>query len=144
MRRDMCKVLTERERVGSSNKSLKTALKISPNLYDPEKDYSYPSRVSFSRYRHHYFSKEFSDNDNPLRRYLYKQVGRPWDVVYSEICEVADYRSLTGYHLLQHVGFEVELYCWVRDGEVYDHPDLPHRPRGLYVHPVSGLLCSRK
>lgn len=140
----MCKVLTERERVGSSNKSLKTGLKIHPNIFDPDQDYGYPSRVSFSRYRHHYFYKEFSDNDNPLRRYLQKQVGRPWDAVYSEICAVADRRSLSGYHLLQHVGFEVELNCWVCDGEVYDHPSLPHKPRGLYVHPDTGLLCSPK
>lgn len=140
----MCKVLTERERVGSSNKSNKTGLKIGPNNYNPEADYDYPSRVSFSRFRNYEYPKSFSDNDNPLRRYLYKQVGRPWDKVYSEICEVADSRSVSGYHLLQHVKVEVELECWVRDEEVFVHPAFPCKPYTLYVNPDTGLLCSPK
>lgn len=50
------------------------------------------------------------DRTEPLRRFLNKQVGRPWDKVYSEICQVADSRSLRGHHLRSHIDDTVVMY----------------------------------
>jgi hypothetical protein len=45
----------------------------------------------------------------PLHRYLDRQVGRPWNDVWSEICAHADRRSLRGFHLRNgHVQHEVD------------------------------------
>jgi hypothetical protein len=44
-----------------------------------------------------------ADRFNPLLRYLEKQVGRPWDEVWSEICAVNDARTVDGHHLRLHV-----------------------------------------
>jgi hypothetical protein len=76
----------------------------------------------------------------PLHRWLAKQVGRPWDDVYSEICQVADARSLRGYHLRQHVRDYVDAtggdaWSWarfvVRDGVLCqrERPAWWERPR---------------
>lgn len=47
------------------------------------------------------------DRINPLVRMLYKNVGRSWNEVWSEICQTADRRTLRGIHLRQHVQNEV-------------------------------------
>ena len=44
-----------------------------------------------------------NDRLSPLRRYLHKQVGRPWNKVYSELSRAFDKRSLRGFHLHEHV-----------------------------------------
>lgn len=45
----------------------------------------------------------FSENLAPLRRYLSAQVGRPWDLVHSEIRARNDADSAVQYHILQHL-----------------------------------------
>jgi hypothetical protein len=52
-------------------------------------------------------AKEFSDVLGPLRRYLRKQAGRPWDKVWSEIATTLDSRSLTGQHIFDHIRREL-------------------------------------
>ena len=47
----------------------------------------------------------------PLRRYLRKQVGRPWDKVWSEITVTLDSRSLT----TRRDGREVPIYGSAHD-----------------------------
>lgn len=54
---------------------------------------------------------EFRDRLNPLRRFLEKQVGRPWDKVYSELCQGADSRNIRGFHLRSHIEDTVVLNC---------------------------------
>lgn len=46
--------------------------------------------------------KEFDDHLSPVRRWLRRQVGRPWDKVWSEICEL-NLNSVLGKHLRDHV-----------------------------------------
>ena len=60
-----------------------------------------PSRLPCSRRR--VGDKELGDRLAPLYGFLEKNCGRPWDDVYSEICEAADPRTIRGYHLRQHV-----------------------------------------
>ena len=59
--------------------------------------------------RPYHHRKEFSDHISPLKRWLNKQVGRPWNSIWSEICKAVDGRDVIGKHLLDHVKAEVEL-----------------------------------
>ena len=145
MRKDMAKVVTEAPRRGHANPSSKWAWRLTKDEYDLD-DHG-ASRAPTSRHRQYgWDAKEFSDVLGPLRRYLNKQVGRPWDKVWSEIAHTLDSRSLTGLHILDHIRWEVELEAWVgEDGRLY------HKRRwgvialvtGLYVHPVTRLLCRK-
>jgi len=55
--------------------------------------------------------KSQDDRLAPLRRALSKNVGRPWDKVYSEICANNSLHTLRGYHLRLHVEYFVTLDC---------------------------------
>lgn len=94
----------------------------------------------------------FSENLNPLRRFLAKQVGRPWDAVYAEIRAHVDADNAVQYHILQHLYDDLAVNVWERDGELWHHgrggPELLNgsgprwwrwRP-ALYVCPRTGLI----
>jgi hypothetical protein len=142
MRTDMAKVVTERERHGHQNPSRKWGRRLGTNEY--EHDDHGPTRAPVAR-RHQYGwqAKEFSDRLGPLRRYLRKQVGRPWDKVWSEITRTLDNRSLSGQHIFEHIRWEVEQH--VRrgdDGRLYRSRWPGVAPiEGLYVDPATRLLC---
>ena len=143
MRKDMAKVVTEAPRRGHGNPSKKWGRRLSKNEYDLD-DHG-ASRAPTARHRQYgWNAKDFSDVLGPLRRYLRKQVRRPWDKVWSEITHTLDSRSQTGQHILDHIRWEVEQDAWIgEDGRLY------HKRRwgtmelmsGLYVHPVTRLLC---
>lgn len=144
MREDMSKVVIERPRWGHSLPSSKTRLRI--NRYDPDKEYDdLPKRVSGSRskYIRAGETKYFSDLIGPLRRFLRKNVGRPWDKVYSEMREKLDDRKVTGRHVFEHVDGEVETHALIDgDGELYRWGFSGRQPvYGFYVDPRTGLLC---
>lgn len=91
---------------------------------------------------------QFSENLAPLRRYLDAQVGRPWDLVYSEIRQRIDTGNAVQYHILQHL--YDRLAVQVRedaDGSLW-HTGRWGRPTRLgvrwgpklYVCPRSGIL----
>jgi len=93
----------------------------------------------------------FNENLNPLRRWLERQVGRPWDRVYSEACEVikptSTVKNHVKIHLLELVRRDVALFQglpyairrWTGGG--YDELST----NDLYVHPQTGLLrCHRR
>jgi hypothetical protein len=145
MREDMSKVVIERPRWGHGLPSRKTRLRI--RRYDPDKEYDdLPSRVSGSRskYIRSREIKDFSDLIGPLRRFLRKNVGRPWNLVYSEMKEILDDRTVTGRHVFEHVEWEVETHALIGDdGELYK---LEYGRRyqpiyEFYVDPRTGLLC---
>lgn len=140
MRRDMQKLLTERERYGSSSPNRKAGKRLrSVDEGDDE-----PTRLS-RKALYGGRTKSFTDVLSPLRRYLRANVGRPWNKVYSEIREHLDERSITGRHLFEHLRWEVTLDgVEGDDGKVYHATRWPwgdDRVRGLYVHPRTGLLC---
>jgi hypothetical protein len=144
MREDMSKVVIERPRWGHSLPSSKTRLRI--HRYDPDKEYdNLPKRVSGSRskYIRAGETKYFSDLLGPLRRFLRKNVGRPWDKVYSEMKESLDDRKVTGLHFFEHVAWEVETHAFVDgDGELYTWGYRGREPvHGFYLDPRTGLLC---
>jgi hypothetical protein len=91
------------------------------------------------------------DTHNPgkdymfVRRLLVGNVGRPWDDVYSELCQQADARSFVGHELRKAVEWMVETNCYFdADGTLRDHHDYKvgdmfWRAR-LYVHPETKTL----
>ncbi|HEY3886143.1 MAG TPA: hypothetical protein VGL62_13085 [Vicinamibacterales bacterium] len=142
MRKDMAEVVTEAPRRGHSNPSCKWGRRLTRDEYALD-DHG-ASRAPVSRHRQYgWNAKEFSDSLGPLRGYLRKQVGRPWDKVWSEIATTLDSRSLTGQHIFDHLRWEVELDAWLGDdGRLYQKRrwGTIELVTGLYVHPRAGLL----
>lgn len=149
MRSDMSKVLTERPRAGGHWARKPKPRKIRAEDIDDELDpvFDCPTgRGPISRKRvYGYNCKEFTDLIGPLRKYLRRQVGRPWNDVWSEICKTLDRRSTTGNHVFEHIGWEVELHTYLGDdGIVYEskssYRGTPLKADGLFVHPETGIL----
>ena len=135
MRSDMAKVVVEQPRWGSRNRSLKTARKIRPVEVHEDFD-SGPVRASARRWE-----KEFGEHLTPLWRFLRKNLGRPWDKVYSEIRAQLDGRSVTGQHVLDHLRWEVETDTFLVDGQpMWQGWGAPKPVSGFYVHPRTGIL----
>jgi hypothetical protein len=104
MRKDMKDVIIDVVRRGGSDQSQYSRAYIRDA--DPE---DLPTRIPTGRHRlYGYDAKEPTDRLSPLRGFLEKNVGRPWDDVWHEICEHADNRNLRGFHLRTHVKREVE------------------------------------
>src|SRR5438552_13308652 len=139
MRDDMAKVVTERPRRGHGNASKKTAGRRITS-YDPDHDYDEPNRLPIARGRQYgYDCKEFSDLLNPLKRYLRSCIGQPWNKVHSELSRKLDRRSLSGSHIWDHVMWEIETDCYIREGRLaYPNKCTYHLTEfsvdGLYVH----------
>lgn len=170
MRHDMKRVIITPARSLSGDKSAKTRQKVDVRLFQreswrprqpgvtrwqdpegPEEDVwgedidTGPRRAPWSRYRRQGWNwREFTDLLNPLRRYLIKQVGRPWNAVWSEICAHADDRNVAGSHLRDHVLSMVETRTYLGDDGLVYQPESLYRVGfgvvGLYVHPVTGIL----
>ena len=139
MRKDMFKVIVERPRRGGGFGSERRT------KIDEE------SRKHESLRWRHCSRKWLNENLRPLQRYLQAQVGRPWDKVYSELCQGIDRRSTSQQHVHEHVGDFVAVTVVTIDGK-------PHAtarwgdPRPLadrwapcfYVEPRTGLLQVNK
>ncbi|MGH8049434.1 MAG: hypothetical protein ACREPB_02105, partial [Arenimonas sp.] len=135
MREDMYKVIVERPRHGRYRKSEY------PCPQDLEESPSHEGLKKRHRYR-----KSLNENLNPLKRFLAKQVNRPWDKVFSELCQNIDRRNTVQQHIHQHIDDFVARELITIDGELctmeYWGPS-PLSGRGqskLYVDPDTGIL----
>lgn len=136
------KLLTEAERAGSRNPSVKWGRNVK---YDPDSDYEdeIGGFIAWSRHRH-VSHKELTDVLSPLRGYLRKNVGRPWNDVYSEICHAVDRRTTTGAHIFMHLWQYVERHSSMgENGKVYSRL-WRHEVNEWYVHPLTGVLCYKE
>ena len=136
MRDDMFKVIVERPRLGGS-----------VSIERPVGAFDEDARAHESLKHRHMQRKWLNENLNPLRRWLERQVDRPWDKVYSELCAGIDVRSTVQQHIRQHVEDFVAVTVLVIDGELfvpgYSGPEpLVGRWGGprLYVDPRTGIL----
>ncbi len=146
MRSDMGRVVIERPRRGSSHKSPKVRHFF--GRINEEGDYDGLIRLPSSRYKIYGFApkileKEFTDVLGPLRRYLQKNVGRPWD----KVCAEGRKALKSGGWGVQHVWDahflgEVDTEVFQdRDGKVWSRErGYEHPVTGFYVHPRTGLL----
>ncbi|MEL6860538.1 MAG: hypothetical protein AAGL11_01770 [Pseudomonadota bacterium] len=140
MREDMFKVIVERPRWGSRH-GVRSKLR-----YDkvPDRKHATGRRMVLEGEG---WTKCLNENLAPLKRYLNKQVGRPWNKVYSEICEHLDTGSTVKQHVRDHLTdfilTDVTVAC---DGSFMasNHWGRPMAPdqwwARLYVDPKDGLI----
>jgi len=96
--------------------------------------------------------KGLTDLLGPLKRWLQSQVGRPWNDVYSEACEVIKPDSVIRAHIRTHLLQFVERHTFMHHGTVCIL-DSSYGGRGVitvaeqrygcsrfFVHPQTGLL----
>jgi hypothetical protein len=134
MRPDMFKVLVERPRVRSRDARGRDGRK-----FRDQSDAAFlPMKAGYRDL------KSLNENLRPLARYLERQVGRPWNTVYSEMRAVIDGRNAVQRHILEHLNQFVAVHTRVVGGQLID---LGGRFRGvgrvwqpMYVDSRSGLL----
>jgi hypothetical protein len=159
MRSDLNKQLCEHERVGSSmsfgehrhNKKFETDYAYDDEDRQSSVDAGGSYRESMKRrYVVSGYQKEFSENFAPLWGAIRKNLNRPWDKVYSEICKVFDKRSVINQHILIHLFQFVETNTYLdADGKVMvrsnygGNYDL-NGSTEYYVHPKTGILLKNK
>jgi hypothetical protein len=144
MRVDMFKIIVERPR-GGAGRATRSRKRLS-------KDGDLPTKIGVSRHMWltHAKSKWLSENLRPLERYLGKQVGRPWNNVYSEISATLTPGNPVKEHVRQHlrdfvvrkVVIDRETGEWM-DGSArsfWRQNGYWHQP--FYVDPDDGLLKS--
>ena len=125
MRSDMAKVIVERPRTGGGFSFPRRR----PDCDRLEMD-EWRSREGIRR---PWGSNRKGLNENlaPLRRYLQSQIGRPWDKVYSEICQHMNRDSAVQLHIWQHL---------MQFVSVTPRAERPWRSADFIVHPRTGLL----
>jgi hypothetical protein len=133
MREDMSRVIVERPRLGGGRHRKGRAV--------PLEDL--PSHEGMGRpYVLSGDYKSLNENLKPLRRYLERQVGRPWNKVYSEISRNLRADNTVQQHVRDHLGDFVAVKPRRRSGALYRTADgkdrLWYQP--LYVDPRDGLL----
>jgi hypothetical protein len=140
MRKDMAKVIVVRPRCNPHQGEIRQGR---PELLlDGEDEPLRPRAKSTRRIK----TKYLNENLAPLKRYLQRQVGRPWDKVYSEISANLKVASTVQQHVRDHIEDFVAIRCRMRDGKVMTldrvgrECKLVHDHRRLYVHPRTGLL----
>ena len=138
MRADMKKVLTERPRGHGAYSYNDFRQRENAGDYD-----DLPSHQGMRR-PYGWDRKEFSDLLGPLQRFLRNCVGRPWDDVWSEICQAVGSGNTVDQHLRGHVEQEVETNTVVVDGRVMSYGRFGGgslgEPWRLYVDPRDGLI----
>ena len=130
MRDDMSKVIVERPRRGGGLTRKGRAR--------PLEELPFGEGMRSPHVRH-YGGKELNENLAPLRRYLDRQVGRPWRKIYAEIATHLRVASTVDQHVRDHIRGFVALTP--RAGI----NDFRHRADGIwtedfYVDPADGIL----
>lgn len=91
--------------------------------------------------------KGLNENLRPLARYLEKQVGRPWNKIYSEMSETLDRGHTVKAHVHQHIDDFVARRVsigrdgtWMCAGPHFRVTRAAPWPQRFYVDPRDGLL----
>jgi hypothetical protein len=146
MRDDMHEVIIERPRWGSRMRHARRTRRDDPkraSLHDPE---SLPFRIGLKRAaRLTGVSKMLNENLAPLKRFLGRQVNRPWDKVWSEISAHLKSSSAVQQHVRDHVEDFVAHRTVSRDGEIWASRRgclmrLVDCSQPFYVDPRTGIL----
>lgn len=141
MRKDMSKVIVERERVGGKyNKSRRK----NNTPYD-----ELPKREGMKKA--HTNLKSLNENLKPLFRFFQSKIGHKWDKVFSEVCENIKLDSAVQKHVRDHIQDLVRLNVEKReDKKVYTAGTRYHGKfreltnKELYVDPDTGILKEYK
>jgi hypothetical protein len=141
MRSDMFEVIIERPRVQPNRRGRRKGRK-----GEALRQQEAPVREPMSRGRGG--NKILNENLAPLRRFLQRRVGRPWNDVHREICALLNVRSAVQKHVLDHVDEMVEVNVVLVGGRAHHAPGhlfagsliVRSRWRGFYVCPKTGTL----
>ncbi len=140
MRTHMAKVIVERPRGGGGEKEPKGIRRRWQRC--PLDDL--PRRESIGKkWGMGWRSKYLNENLAPLRRFLAGSVGRPWDKVFSELCQHIRIDSAVQKHVRDHVDDFVTRHVEIVGRTVRPLPGANGWGtllRPYYVHPVTGLL----
>lgn len=153
MRKDMAKVIVERPRTGGDGGKSIPRKGYKKRLAKTPLD-ELPKRESTARHRQYSDYKRLNEHLNPLKKYLEKQVGRHWDLVWSEICSNLRITSAVQSHVRDHVDdFVKKNVVMLADGKVAylnkwgrlsGSPWIELHNGDLFVHPESGILSKYK
>lgn len=141
MREDMSKLLVERPRLGGGVKFQRSARRKWQRIPIDEGP---RAEAIKERWRQSKAGmKSLNENLAPLMRFLRRRIGRPWDEVYSEICERINRDSAVQLHIWQHLMMAVLLDSRKIEERISDQRRYCGR-NWLYVDPRSKLLCEYK
>lgn len=135
MRSDMAKVIVERPRHGGGVRFPRAEGPDDPRLSVED----WRSREGIRRpWDRTSCRKDLNENLAPLRRYLRSNVGRPWNKIYSEICQQINRDSAVQLHVWQHLMQDVCTNPYVISGDVRRFSIFSGYY--FYIDPRSGLL----
>jgi hypothetical protein len=140
MRRDMHKLLVEEPRYPPLGNPKGRRPPRDPEDWPRHEGMGRPHALSGA-------TRNFGDHLAPLRRYLGKQVGRPWNKVYGEICADLRAGAVLHDHVRNHVRDFVALHvAMTGDGlpvarEARFRGERAPVTQPFFVHPRSGRLC---
>lgn len=154
MRNDLNKVLTERPRVGHKDKH-KSVRKKYKDTFDINDEDGPLGGIEGMKKPYH-DRKTPSDLWSCLRRWMGKQVGRPWNDVFSECCRDLSESDDMRAHFMAHVRIEVDEKLAIHtNGRLYrprgpeslsysftweDPDEIPGCNKRFYVDPRDGIL----
>jgi hypothetical protein len=142
MRSDMFKVIVERPRTGGSR--AKTRLPRNKSFDEESICENESMRIRYKRLGDW---KQLNENLRPLQRFLAKNVGRPLDKVWSEICQGLNTNSTVQKHVLDHAIEYVNKLIRIDDGVAFvvgsgKYSGQPHYCRsGDFYVDSHGILC---
>lgn len=150
MRSDIAHVMSECSG-RSPVPSKKTHLKVDVRLADEDFE-DLPKRAPISKHRQYGWDCKTSyPTSNALKRFLQKNIGRPWDKVYSEMHRAIDSKSAMGQEFFDHLQYHVEIHCHLGEDGRTLYENRQHRysrgqspVTGFYVHPKTKLLSYTK
>jgi hypothetical protein len=114
MRPDMAKVIVERPRHGSSMRGH------GKGYHKKLQRFSLDEMPKRERIKPCGNTKHLNEHLRPLQRYIRKQIGRPWDKVFSEICKHISRNNAVQDHVRDHVGDFVAVKVIEIDGVLHE------------------------
>lgn len=140
MRKDMGKIITEKPRQGSDLPNAKYGKSIRWDGHDGNYDNEPKHQSSGARRQYGYEARSFTDVLGPIKRWLYKQVNRPWNKVYAELNETLDRRNVSQDHVFSHIWGWVEKDVFFGKDKLWHSTVYGGLVRDLYIHPRTGIL----
>lgn len=149
MRPDIDRVIVERPRLGGKfekksrrDEEKRKSIRSAANDSDRYDEFS---NIESIKIEHRWNRKTLNENLNPLKRFFEARVGNLWNKIYSEVREHLDTGSAVKQHVADHIKDIVEIHTEIRGGVIGSFRYSGFLPvDGLYVHPITGVLCRTK
>jgi hypothetical protein len=131
---DKRKNFVKRTRKYHHGKSVKTRLKLNPNLDYTDMSFGAPKN------KRDYSGSWFI---MPHDSWLKSHIGKKWDDVYSEICSLVDRRTFAAKDIKRWINWQVDFSTKIDVfGKIVAQSKGGWSPYHYYVHPTTNILCS--